>query len=93
MNSLCRTGRILSFPAALRPILAARLYSTGSVNVANNTGPKPRKKQVTAFNDDGSVPWNYLSRREKAARTTQQTFNFTLIAVGAVLAVSSPGNA
>ncbi len=42
---------------------------------------------MTAFNDDGRVAWGDLSAREKAARTTQQTFNFGMIILGAVLTV------
>ena len=42
---------------------------------------------MTAFNDDGRVAWGDLSMGEKAARTTQQTFNFGMIILGAVLTV------
>jgi import inner membrane translocase subunit TIM21 len=33
-------------------------------------------------NDTGAVPWKDLSLREKAARTTQQSFNFGLVVLG-----------
>lgn len=44
---------------------------------------------MTAFNDDGRVAWGDLTGREKAARTAQQTFNFSFIIIGAVLTVWS----
>lgn len=40
------------------------------------------RKQVTVVNDDGRVQWKDLSRGEKAARTTQQTFNFGIVLAG-----------
>jgi import inner membrane translocase subunit TIM21 len=42
---------------------------------------------VTPFNDDGFTPWNELSTGEKAARATQQSFNFGFVVVGLVLTV------
>lgn len=39
------------------------------------------------MNDDGRVAWGQLSPMEKAARTTQQSFNIGLIVVGAILTV------
>lgn len=86
MNSLSRTVPLLSFPASLRPILAARLYAT-QTGLGTTGSPRPRRKAVTAFNDDGRVAWGDLSMGEKAARTTQQTFNFGMIILGAVLTV------
>ncbi|KAF4629319.1 hypothetical protein G7Y89_g8828 [Cudoniella acicularis] len=85
MNCLGRTTSLLRFPPALRPIIAARLYATQTGLGTSNTRSQPRRKAVTAFNDDGRVAWGDLSAREKAARTTQQTFNFGMILVGAIL--------
>ncbi|CAG8971269.1 hypothetical protein HYALB_00001435 [Hymenoscyphus albidus] len=87
MNSLVRVpvAPLLSFPAALRPIIAARLYATQTRLGTSNSVPQPRRKAVTAFNDDGRVAWGNLFPMEKAARTTQQTFNLGVILVGAVL--------
>ncbi len=42
------------------------------------------RKQVTVRNDDGRVQWNDLTTREKAARTTQQTFNFGVVLTGLI---------
>lgn len=49
--------------------------------------PTPSRKQVTVVSDDGRVQWKDLNIREKAARTTQQTFNFGLILTGMVMTV------
>lgn len=86
INSISRTVPLFSFPATLRPILAARFYAT-QTSLGTTGAPRPKRKAVTAFNDDGRVAWGDLSIREKAARTTQQTFNFSFIIIGAVLTV------
>ncbi|PHH65276.1 hypothetical protein CDD81_2688 [Ophiocordyceps australis] len=67
--------------AAPRPS-QTRLYAThtGLGTSSNTQGPKRRR--VTPLNDDGHVPWSELSIVEKAARTTQQGFNFAFILVG-----------
>ncbi|KAL2890357.1 Mitochondrial import inner membrane translocase subunit tim21 [Ceratocystis lukuohia] len=52
---------------------------------AQTTNPQPRRRLVTAFNDDGVVPWSKLSLREKTSRATQQSFNFAVVAAGVVL--------
>lgn len=39
---------------------------------------------MTVRNDDGRVQWNDLTTREKAARTTQQTFNFGVVLTGLI---------
>ncbi|KAJ3487066.1 hypothetical protein NLG97_g6493 [Lecanicillium saksenae] len=69
--------------SSLRASTIARSYAT-----QNNQGPTPlgpKRRGVTPFNDDGYVPWSELSIPEKAARATQQSFNFGLVLVGLVL--------
>ena len=83
------TRSLLKLPAHLRPLLAAQSYATQTGLGTTGTPLGPKRKTVTAFNDDGKVPWGDLSGMEKASRTTQQSFNFGLIAVGAVLTVCS----
>jgi hypothetical protein len=61
-----------------------RGYATQSTSRGSTT---PSRKQITVVNDDGRVQWKDLSRTEKAARTTQQTFNFGLVLLGAVMTV------
>jgi hypothetical protein len=90
MNSIVTTRTILSFPAPLRPLLAVRLYATQTGLGTTGTSQQPRRKAVTAFNDDGRVAWGDLTAREKIARTAQQSFNFSFIILGAVLTVCTP---
>lgn len=49
--------------------------------------PSSSRKQVTIINDDGRIQWKDLSVREKAARTTQQTFNFGVVLTGLLMTV------
>ncbi|KPM35597.1 Mitochondrial import inner membrane translocase subunit TIM21 [Neonectria ditissima] len=86
-NSLltARPTAFLGIPPTLRTLVFPRLYSTQNSLGAAPQGPKRRTKTVTPFNDDGFVPWNELSAGEKAARATQQSFNFGMILVGLVL--------
>lgn len=66
-----------------------RGYATQSTLRGSTT---PSRKQITVVNDDGRVQWKDLSGREKAARTTQQTFNFGLVLLGFVMTVRhNPG--
>lgn len=62
-----------------------RIPAEGLRAYASQTSAGASRKQVTLANDDGRVQWKDLSRREKAARTTQQTFNFGLIITGIVM--------
>ncbi|KAF2260748.1 TIM21-domain-containing protein [Lojkania enalia] len=60
-------------------------YATHSQSSSNSTpNPIPRR-QVTIANDDGRVHWSDLSVGEKAARTTQQSFNLMIVVVGVCL--------
>lgn len=61
--------------------LTARSYAHGT-GTANTT-----RKQVTVIGDDGKVQWRDLSIREKAARTTQQSFNLGVIVTGLLMTV------
>ncbi|PKS07291.1 hypothetical protein jhhlp_005893 [Lomentospora prolificans] len=61
--------------------LVPRYYATRA-NSAKSTSTASRRRAVTPFNDDGRVTWSDLSRGEKAARATQQTFNFGFILAG-----------
>ena len=85
-SSRATSVSIFNFPAPLRPLIAARTHAT-QTGLGTAGAPQPRRKTVTAFNDDGRVAWGDLSGKEKVARTTQQSFNFSLIAVGVVLTV------
>ncbi|KAL6896468.1 TIM21 domain-containing protein [Trichoderma evansii] len=64
-------------------LLFARTYATQTGLGAAAT-PKPKRRGVTPFNDTGFVPWSELSAAEKAARATQQSYNFGMIIVGLI---------
>lgn len=64
------------------PCIVAHRYYVTSNTLAGTNKASPRK-QVRIGNDDGRVPWGELSVGEKAARTSQQTFNFGVILAGA----------
>lgn len=61
-----------------------RSYAT-QTSLGRDTSVSTSRKQVTVTSDDGSVRWTDLSAREKAARATQQSFNFLTILTGTVL--------
>lgn len=87
MKSLRITGCLLNSTAPLQPRLATRLYATQTGLGTAGAPSKPKRKAVTAFNDDGRVAWGDLTGREKTARATQQTFNFSFIILGAAMTV------
>lgn len=88
-----RPGASIVAPPSLRSFFLARAYATQH-GLGTTAAPGPKRRGVTPFNDDGYVPWNELSAGEKAARATQQSFNFGMIIVGLVLTVwplTTPG--
>ncbi|KAJ4400690.1 mitochondrial import inner membrane translocase subunit tim21 [Didymella pomorum] len=46
--------------------------------------PEPTRKSITLTGDTGRVRWNELSPGEKVVRTTQQSFNLVIVAVGVI---------
>lgn len=74
---------------SIRPLFLNRCYAT-QTGLGASKPQGPRRRGVTPFNDDGHVPWGELSSGEKAARATQQTYNFGMIIVGLVLTVRNP---
>lgn len=88
LPALCRAVALRPATSTqLREIHHPRCYAT-STSIGTTPTKPTRTRRVTVFNDDGQVKWGDLSPMEKAARTTQQSFNFGLIAVGAVATVS-----
>ena len=67
-------------------VLPSRHLLSLSRHYATSDNPGAQKaatrKQVTIRNDDGRVEWKELTIGEKAARTTQQTFNFGVVLAG-----------
>lgn len=49
--------------------------------------PEPTRKSITLTGDTGRVRWNELSPGEKVVRTTQQSFNLIIVAVGVIATV------
>ncbi|KAF2180544.1 import inner membrane translocase subunit tim-21, mitochondrial [Zopfia rhizophila CBS 207.26] len=60
-------------------------FSTSRTLKATSPSSTSNRKHVTVVNDDGRVRWSELSVGEKAARTTQQSFNFAIVVVGVVM--------
>jgi hypothetical protein len=66
-----------------------RVLSHTRLRHASTSSPSGQNRRaITVTSDDGRYNWSELSTGEKAARSTQQTFNFLLISGGAVLTVS-----
>ncbi|KAF1811972.1 TIM21-domain-containing protein [Eremomyces bilateralis CBS 781.70] len=85
-RSICAARRApLSFLTHHPPRALARPYATQSNLGSKPEPPRSQRKAITVISDDGRVQWNDLSMGEKAARTTQQSFNFLVIVVGVVL--------
>lgn len=88
--SLASTSCLAKLPCAsvsIPELLRSRQYATQSSLGGNQTSSK--RRQVTIASDDGRIQWNDLSTREKAARTTQQSFNLLVIIAGVIMTVSS----
>ncbi|KAK3701904.1 mitochondrial import inner membrane translocase subunit tim21 [Vermiconidia calcicola] len=71
------------FRAGARPAIRAS-HEVINARTAATDAPAARRRAVTVVNDTGRVPWQQLSMGEKAARTTQQTFNVGLVLLGIV---------
>lgn len=67
--------------------LATRKLQSYATQSSLSSQPQAPRKQVTVLSDDGRVQWKDLSIREKAARTTQQTFNIGIVLAGLLMTV------
>lgn len=85
-TALFRTSSA-AFP---RTAQLARLYATyrDTGEGAGKGSSAPKRRGVTVLSDDGRYEWGELTRGEKVARATQQSVNFVVVLVGAVLTVS-----
>ena len=63
------------------PPNTAQSYATHANSSSSSTSPPPRRA-ITVTSDDGRYNWSELSPSEKAARGTQQSVNFLLVAAG-----------
>ncbi|KAK2001825.1 TIM21-domain-containing protein [Colletotrichum falcatum] len=82
--AICAPTRLGLGPRLQPLLLLQRSYAT-QTGLGRTPTPGSKRKTVTPFNDNGSVPWSQLSIGEKAARATQQSFNFGLILAGLAL--------
>ncbi|PGH16737.1 hypothetical protein AJ79_01610 [Helicocarpus griseus UAMH5409] len=85
-RSLSAANPALRYPItqyAILPRYYATQSSLGGTSPSSKAGPT--RKQVTIASDDGRIRWGELSKREKAARATQQSGNFLIIVIGAVM--------
>ena len=85
-----RAGTLLIYPLhrsmipLARGSVTQRQYATSSsLPHASTTS----RRAVTVTSDTGQVPWKELSVREKAARSTQQSFNFGIVLLGICMTV------
>lgn len=65
-------------PTSIRHVRPLQLSGT------RNASTKPTRRAITVTTDDGRYHWSELSTGEKAARSTQQSFNFLFATAGAV---------
>lgn len=87
LSSLSRPPFLPALPLPLASRHPAPLLRSTYATHTSTSTPPPNpssRKSITITSDDGRVRWTDLSRREKAARTTQQSFNFLVVIVGVV---------
>lgn len=66
----------------------SRAYATqSSFGRGEGSASGPTRKQITVMSDDGRLRWSELTGKEKVARATQQSFNFMIVVIGAVMTV------
>ncbi|KAI4095439.1 MAG: hypothetical protein L6R37_007079 [Teloschistes peruensis] len=83
-SSASRGGLLVSHGSRCSITKVSRSYATQHT-LGQGSSPISSRKQITVTNDDGRVDWRDLSVKEKAARTTQQTFNLGIILTGLVM--------
>ena len=93
----CRTRLVRSASFSSSPSISSKLLdrkhaiqsSLGRGSRSASSSAPPPRRAITVTTDDGRYQWSELSTSEKAARTTQQSFNFLLVAAGAAGTVGS----
>lgn len=82
-RALVGPASLFVFHPGARPWLPLASPSSARFATTSSTPPpSSRRRAVTVINDTGRVPWSQLSLGEKAARTTQQSFNVGLVLLG-----------
>lgn len=92
VNALPKVRNILYSRGPLWRLILPNYPAVGTIRAytsqtSSGNPPSSSRKQVTIVNDDGRIQWKDLSVREKAARTTQQTFNFGIVLSGLLMTV------
>ena len=95
-DSCCQMSKVALVARTARPwastrqrprracsILQFETYATSTSSGGTGRAATPSRRAITVTTDDGRIDWGDLSTGEKAARTTQQSFNFLLVAAGA----------
>jgi import inner membrane translocase subunit TIM21 len=78
-------------PASARRARAAFSTSRPAHSTPSSTPPPPPpRRSITLTGDTGRVRWTELSPGEKVVRTTQQSFNLVVVAVGVIATVATP---
>jgi len=78
-----RSSRPAQSAIAPKEKISNRCLAVGRFRIRHaSTTSGPSRRAVTVTTDDGRYNWTELSRGEKAARGTQQTFNFLLVSLG-----------
>jgi mitochondrial import inner membrane translocase subunit TIM21 len=77
----CRASLAPPCPYPARQVHRQSSTSTNS-SYPSSSSSEPRRRAITITSDDGRYAWSELSTSEKAARSTQQTFNGALAAAG-----------
>ncbi|TKX27624.1 mitochondrial import inner membrane translocase subunit tim21 [Elsinoe australis] len=77
--SLLHTPSSILFRTSTSRNLLRLTYRPASTSSSPNTS---NRKSISLTTDTGRIPWSSLTIREKAVRSTQQSFNFLLVLVG-----------
>lgn len=77
-----RSALRLTHPTVVQLRCRNASSSTTSSSLPKDAASSSRRRAVTIVNDTGAVPWKELSLGEKAARTTQQSFNLGIVLLG-----------
>lgn len=70
-----------------RAAFSTTRHAQATPSFPGSPAPMPPRKSITLTGDTGRVHWNALSPGEKVVRTTQQSFNLVVVAIGVIATV------
>lgn len=73
-------------PPRLYTLISPRIF--GSKFYSEIASCKKTRDPITIKNDNGRIPWQELSLKERVARSSKQTFNLSIIVLGATLSAA-----